>query len=392
MINDYPKMKTVYGTKAALFSFDYPKASKYDPEEIESIIYNHYKSYRLPVDKNDQDEIDEWHDDFAARICEIMPYFNKLYDSADAIIDPLKNIDISEYAETVDESLAQYLKARQKVENDMSESNFENANESGKTSNSTGHTTKEDAESASKNSITEDNDTRETNRAEEASEASESEKANAQSGYTNENSTSATYSENTTASDQNRSTSGNTLQKFSDTPQGAVANLDNGYLTNVTANNGSTSENSGSNESSESSGETDNTSNSSTLSSSAESASADLNRSSEVAENSSENRVSEGSENSERLSSQDITESLTGGENISGSESGTSSQSRERSEDMDEHGEDSRTRQNELNRSKTGYLGLSAGRLLKDYREALVDINSKLIKALSDMFYQLWVY
>lgn len=93
MMKNYPKMKTIFANKAALFNFTYPHATVYSYDTIETMLYNHFKNYRIAAE-NDEDDIEEWQDDFAARMNEIMPRFNKLFDTWDTITNPLRTVDV----------------------------------------------------------------------------------------------------------------------------------------------------------------------------------------------------------------------------------------------------------------------------------------------------------
>lgn len=272
MIFDFPRVEEAFEDYSDMFDFDYPKLESSQADEIEEMVYNHFKSYQLCV--KSPTKWAQYY--FAPRLNEIMPMFNKLYESADLIVEPLTNRNYT-------------------IEKSFSE-----------TENTSG----------SKDST------------------SAIEKADATSGYNNSNFSNTTgETVNVESSESIEGSNGNT-QKFSDTPQGAVTNLTNGYLTNVTLNDGTNEETT-------------------------------------TGSNSSEKEGSETGENRENF--------LTAN---SGSSNKTDNETTSKEN----------TIENESTETIVGYDNTDVSKLLEDYRKTIIDINTKLLEALADMFLQVYDY
>lgn len=270
MMFDFPRVEEAFASPIQMFPFDYPRLEGKQSEEIEEMIYNHFKSYQLCI-KSPLKWINYY---FAPRMNEIMPMFNKLYETADLIVEPLTNRNY-----TIEKSF-----------------------------------TETESTTGSKDST------------------SAVEKADATSGYNNANySNTKGETVNVETGETVEGSNGNT-QKFSDTPQGAVSNLTDGYLTNVTLNNGTNEESTSGTSATE----------------------------------------KEGTENSENR------------ENFLTANSGSSSKT----------DSESTTKENEITHTATesivGYDNTDVAKLLEDYRRTLIDINTKLIEALADMFLQVY--
>ena len=267
-IKSFPRLKESFPTANSLFDFTYPYGTS--KTTIENMIYNHFASYRLSrLNKTDWKTLY-----FAPRMNEIMPKFNKLYASADLIISPLQNMNWTEghsYSETLgrDDILT----------NDLSEV------------------------------IEANTDTSATN---------------ATSGYTNGN-CSSTESK---TSDTDKSNT----NKYSDTPQGSVTNITNGYLTNVTLNDDTSA--------------------------------------------TTETSATGGSTNSSYVDSN----SATGASESESTKTNTGTASR----DIDETRSGSRTI------THTGLFKESPAKLMEEYRKTIIDINSMLLNELASMFLQVY--
>lgn len=234
---------------------------------VESMIYNHFASYRLC--RRDKSKWKTLY--FAPRMNEIMPKFVKLYASADMIIQPLQNVNLQ-------------------TTRDLNE-------------------TKQDSGTA---------DSTTTNNLEQNVQTT-----NANSGYTNGNSS--------TTESNTGDTSKAHLNKYSDTPQGAVTNLSNGYLTNVTQDE-----------------DTDQITNTGST---------------------------EGSTNSSYVDSTNATNKQTDTGTVTREMDTTNSGSREVDETVSLVGMNTR---------------YSAGKLMEEYRNTIIDINTMLINELTDMFMQVY--
>lgn len=270
MMFDFPRVEEAFDGYDEMFDFDYPTLSDERADEIEEMIYKHYRSYKLCV----KSPLKWTKYYFAPRMNEIMPMFNKLYETADLIVEPLTNRNY-----TIEKSF-----------------------------------TETESTTGSKDST------------------SAIEKADATSGYNNANySNTKGETVNVETGETVEGSNGNT-QKFSDTPQGAVSNLTDGYLTNVTLNNGTNSESTSGNSETE----------------------------------------KEGTENGENR------------ENFLTANSGSSNKT----------DSESTTKENEISHSATetiiGYDNTDVAKLLEDYRKTIIDINTKLIEAIADMFLQVY--
>ena len=271
MIFDFPKLQEAFSAQAELFDgLDYDRGE--DEETIEKVIYEHYRTYQICA----KSPLKWKQYFFYPRLLEIMPKFNKLYATADLIIAPLTN------------------------------RNYTITKEFTETESTTG--TKDSTSAV--------------------------EKADATSGYNNSN-FSRTNGEtvNVETGETSEGTNSNT-KKFSDTPQGAVTNLSNGYLTNVTLDNGGNEETVSGTSATEKAG-------------------------TETNENR-ENFLTANSGNSNRTDNE------------------------------------STSKENEIEHSATetivGYDNTDVSKLLADYRNTIININEMLINEIADLFLQVYDY
>lgn len=234
---------------------------------VENMIYNHFASYRLC--RLDKTKWKTLY--FAPRMNEIMPKYIKLYASADLITQPLRNVDLT-------------------ITRDLDESKSDSGTIDGTTT----------------NNLTEN-----------------VQSTNANSGYTNGNSSTTESNTGDTAKAH--------LNKFSDTPQGAVTNLTNGYLTNVTQD--------------------------------------------EDTDQITSTGATEGSTNSSYVDSTNATNEKTNTGTVTRDVDTTSTGSRGLDETVTQVGINTR---------------YSAGKLLEEYRNTIININTMLIKELADLFMQVY--
>ena len=294
MIIEFPKLQDSF-TQTELFDgLDYDKGD--NEEVIEKVIYEHFRTYQIssksPV---------KWKNlFFYPRLLEIMPMFNKLYASADLIVEPLtnRNYTISKtFSET--ESTSGSKDATSEIEKADATSGYNNSNFS-----------------------------------------------NSKDYYDTENKSNSTSE--TIGVDTSETVSGtnSNTKKFSDTPQGAVANLTDGYLTNVTLDSASNSEGTTGSSDTESS-------------------------KSETAENTSSSESSETGENRENF--------LTAN---SGNSSKTDTETTSKENSISNSSEE----------TIIGYDNTDVAKLLADYRDTIININQKLIEAIADLFIQVYDY
>lgn len=270
MTGTYPKMKAIYATKAALFDFTYPHSSVYSYQTIEDMLYNHFKNYRIAAHEDDAEDIEEWKEDFAARLNEIMPRFNKLYDTWDSIQNPLRTVDI-----------------RQQISSERDVADTGTVEHEGSSENH-----------------------REGSNSEQATNESDANNSHAATNYQNGNVEAE--------------------KKFSDTPQGSIQNVTDGYLTNYT-------------------------------------------KDGEARNSSSVDSANDQSHNEGQSSSQGTNE-----------EDGTASFGNLQTNNLkrDDDFEETLTR--------SGYEGSAVAELMEKYRRGIDDYNSQLINAVSDFFIMIY--
>ena len=268
MFRQYPKLKELFATSASLFNFSYPHAQTYSYQTIETMLYNHFKNYGISA-VNDEDVL-EWKEDFEARMNEIMPKYNKLYDTWDSITNPLRTVDIHQDIVT---------------QRDI-------------------------ADTGTVGNIGANGSTVTNNLQERDDYIEEGNASHASSDYANGNVESE--------------------KKFSDTPQGSVQNIDDGYLTNYTK------------------------------------------------DGQASNSSSVGSSNDQDHKESTNVRANTGTIQTQGNTSNTMTNNLKR--DDDSNGDI----------DKVGYEGTAIAELMDKYRRGIDDYNSKLINAISDFFIMIY--
>ena len=176
-LTKYPRLKEKYENKTALFTgVSYTAPVVYSNADLQTMIYNHFKNYRLAADVTeceDDEEIAEaiadWHDSFAARMYEIMPAFSKLLDSAEIQIEPLKTVDITQTLEGL-ESLSELM---EESANSTGHVGGEHSDSDATKSGSTRSADTTEATQTSTESTDEDTRTRETETQESAGKQSD---------------------------------------------------------------------------------------------------------------------------------------------------------------------------------------------------------------------------
>ena len=440
-IKDYPKLKEVY-TKTTLFNFDYTEPSEYSADAIESVIYNHYKNYRIGVDTDDPDDVEEWHDYFEARIQEIMPTYAKLFDSLEIEFDPLMTKDIAIHATTAHDALNTDDSANSGTTGTQSTGNSTQTNE--QVSEHAGESITDDANSSVTSRDTSGTDGKTSTRTDDLKEVLESDSTRTDdlsetiSGAKSEAKTSATTSAETsegmaTRADDLYTTESGTMdhnsteaksryensnieteKRFSDMPQGSVANIDDGYLTTYgkdgEAKNGS-SVDSGTGEAHDTSARTvENGGTQDTASSS------NVNRDQSTDEATNEQHDEVKSNEGTQVTETDQTKTNTGTQKVV--DSGNSSESTdeesestgtsatvdsstdrsngqtsntEASATQGTHSDEAHARHaidedTEHNETIKGYEGYPVSDLILKYRETIVNYNKMLIREVADLF------
>ena len=300
MFRQYPKLKEVFATSASLFNFSYPHAQTYSYQTIETMLYNHFKNYGISA-ISDEDVI-EWKEDFEARMNEIMPQFNKWYDTWDSISNPLRTVDIHQDIVT---------------QRDVTDTGtVGNIGASGSTT--TNNLQERD------DYIAEDVQTNDLEKHNEYSDDGSSSHANSE--YNNGNVESE--------------------KKFSDTPQGSVQNIDNGYLTNYTKDGQATN-------------------------------SSSVGSANDQDHKEGENTQTDTGTITNHKESTDV-RANTGTVQVQGTNSNTMTNNLKR--DDDSNGDI----------DKLGYEGTAVAELMDKYRRGIDDYNSKLINAISDFFIMIY--
>lgn len=273
-----------------IFNFNFPIFDENYRSVLETKILKHFYTREIG-----EETVGLWKLRLNTRLNEIMPYYNKLYESELLEFNPLYTIDLT------------------KINDGNIKTNANNSEKIDDKANKISDTSKTSNEVS--NSVNENN------------------KIN---NALSKNSTITTANDNV----QNSNTEWNL---YSDTPQGAIANIDDeSYLTNATknTNNGT------------STSKTDNLSNSDT-------------------------KMSSVDKNESKISGL-----RKGGEKITGIDTNNYNRLRNAFDN-------SNTTENYLERI-VGYNGSNASKLLSDYRSTFINIDVMILNELEDLFFQLW--
>ena len=341
-------------SRANIFNFDYPIFDLSYKPILESKILRHYYTREIC-----EETVGLWKLRLEDKLNLIMPYYNQMYRSELIEFNPMYDVDITtthggskEGSKTDNGNKTEMRGTSEDVLNGEIITNNESTTNS---ENSVGFNVES------------------SNRDKTANQQNENTGASA----TNNNLTESGNATSNTANNDNVTTtnSDNKLDKYSDTPQGSVTNLTNGFLTNVrdiTENKNDTT-----NTLSASTG-TSNTSNNKTENTvSTESNTGKLNRSENDEYNStnsqtqnrdvSENRIVNGSKN--KNESRNKTESKTSAENATTTMTNI--------EQYIEHVQ-----------GKRGTVSYS--KMLQEFRKTFLNIDAMIIEELNDLFFGLW--
>lgn len=181
-------------SRANIFNFTYPIFDESYKPVLETKILRHYYTREIC-----EETAGLWKLRLCDRLNLIMPYYNKLYESELLKFNPLYDVDITR---THGKSI-EGKKTDEGLENNSNTSSENKSSSNANTNNKT-RTTETDRNEQNLRANTQKID-----------------------GTTAQNSNTATSDQSTTNGSNTR------LDKYSDTPQGSVSNLTNGFLTNV---------------------------------------------------------------------------------------------------------------------------------------------------------------
>lgn len=321
---DYTDINEIIADSQDAVIGDYPIFDENYRSTLNTKILKHYYTREIS-----EETVGLWKLRLNTRMNEIMPYYNKLYESELLKFNPLYDVDL--YTTHSGTESKNETNSEQNQDDRTENKSYSNQSERVGTES----TSTDTATDSTSNSV---NDT------ENKSEGNTSNQANSKGNTL------------TTGSDQK-----NTVDKYSDTPQGAITGLaDDNYLTNarMVENNDSNTQNSSQNAQSEGSSQ---------FSENGSSTSSATNTASE------KGKANSNTENTDKTNS-------IATENMSAKRKGERNGSRDiaSTEDYLEHVYGKRDK------------GYSYAKLLQEFRDTFLNIDMLIITNLSDLFFGLW--
>ena len=324
-----------------IFNFEYPKWNSEYNEMLEEKILRTYYMREIGVETYGLFKLR-----LQVKLNDIMPYYNKLYESEKLKFDPLKEIDLSTVY--TKEGNSSYEKLVERILNEVIAKN--------------GVVVKTDSRDLTEGGGETHTENKTNGRVEDLSKHTADDKYLTSESITDEDVVGQ--------SDSNTNQDGNDWSLFSDTPQGTTSNINlgsNDYLTNATRKIGES--------------ETlDNTTFSNSKNQNIEGNVSEHNTG-DVLQNNSIDETEEKTGNKEF----NKTENLTGKSN----ESITDESNKDRTDNKKEDG--SRNSIEEFTQTMTGKNSVkSYSALVKEYRHTFLNIDRMVIEDLSDLFINLW--
>ena len=324
-----------------IFNFDYPKWDSEYNEMLEEKILRTYYMREIGVETYGLFKLR-----LQVKLNDIMPYYNKLYESEKLKFDPLKEIDLSTVY--TKEGNSSYEKLVERILNEVIAKN--------------GVVVKTDSRDLTEGGGETHTENKTNGRVEDLSKHTADDKYLTSESITDEDVVGQ--------SDSNTNQDGNDWSLFSDTPQGTTSNINlgsNDYLTNVTRKIGE----------------------SETLDNTTFSNSKNQNIEGNVSEHNTGNVLQNNSvdETEEKTGNKEFnkTENLTGNSN----ESITDESNKDRTDNKKEDG--SRNSIEEFTQTMTGKNSVkSYSALVKEYRHTFLNIDRMVIEEMGDLFMNLW--
>ena len=324
-----------------MFNFDYPKWDSEYNEMLEEKILRTYYMREIGVETYGLFKLR-----LQVKLNDIMPYYNKLYESEKLKFDPLKEIDLSTVY--TKEGNSSYEKLVERILNEVIAKN--------------GVVVKTDSRDLTEGGGETHTENKTNGRVEDLSKHTADDKYLTSESITDEDVVGQ--------SDSNTNQDGNDWSLFSDTPQGTTSNINlgsNDYLTNVTRKIGE----------------------SETLDNTTFSNSKNQNIEGNVSEHNTGNVLQNNSvdETEEKTGNKEFnkTENLTGNSN----ESITDESNKDRTDNKKEDG--SRNSIEEFTQTMTGKNSVkSYSALVKEYRHTFLNIDRMVIEEMGDLFMNLW--
>lgn len=324
-----------------IFNFDYPKWDSEYNEMLEEKILRTYYMREIGVETYGLFKLR-----LQVKLNDIMPYYNKLYESEKLKFDPLKEIDLSTVY--TKEGNSSYEKLVERILNEVIAKN--------------GVVVKTDSRDLTEGGGETHTENKTNGRVEDLSKHTADDKYLTSESITDEDVVGQ--------SDSNTNQDGNDWSLFSDTPQGTTSNINlgsNDYLTNATRKIGE----------------------SETLDNTTFSNSKNQNIEGNVSEHNTGNVLQNNSvdETEEKTGNKEFnkTENLTGNSN----ESITDESNKDRTDNKKEDG--SRNSIEEFTQTMTGKNSVkSYSALVKEYRHTFLNIDRMVIEEMTDLFINLW--
>ena len=324
-----------------IFNFDYPKWDSEYNEMLEEKILRTYYMREIGVETYGLFKLR-----LQVKLNDIMPYYNKLYESEKLKFDPLKEIDLSTVY--TKEGNSSYEKLVERILNEVIAKN--------------GVVVKTDSRDLTEGGGETHTENKTNGRVEDLSKHTADDKYLTSESITGEDVVGQ--------SDSNTNQDGNDWSLFSDTPQGTTSNINlgsNDYLTNATRKIGE----------------------SETLDNTTFSNSKNQNIEGNVSEHNTGNVLQNNSvdETEEKTGNKEFnkTENLTGNSN----ESITDESNKDRTDNKKEDG--SRNSIEEFTQTMTGKNSVkSYSALVKEYRHTFLNIDRMVIEEMGDLFMNLW--
>ena len=324
-----------------IFNFEYPKWNSEYNEMLEEKILRTYYMREIGVETYGLFKLR-----LQVKLNDIMPYYNKLYESEKLKFDPLKEIDLSTVY--TKEGNSSYEKLVERILNEVIAKN--------------GVVVKTDSRDLTEGGGETHTENKTNGRVEDLSKHTADDKYLTSESITDEDVVGQ--------SDSNTNQDGNDWSLFSDTPQGTTSNINlgsNDYLTNVTRKIGE----------------------SETLDNTTFSNSKNQNIEGNVSEHNTGNVLQNNSvdETEEKTGNKEFnkTENLTGKSN----ESITDESNKDRTDNKKEDG--SRNSIEEFTQTMTGKNSVkSYSALVKEYRHTFLNIDRMVIEEMTDLFINLW--
>lgn len=333
----------ISGAIPKVFDFTFPIFDESYRNVLCGKILKHYYTREIC-----EETVGLWKLRLSTRLNEIMPYYNQLYKSEALEFNPLFDVDYTRDSEQKHNGTDNVTKSNSRnISEDTDNTNTKNGAQTRTISGSIAGTEKT------------------TNVGEKTtdSDGGYSETGKRIISGTNNNESNTTTSADTTVTKTER-------DMYSDTPQGALTNLETGeYLTNARKKTGE--------ENNETDGSSNGTSNTTYNETNDDTKSGTNNFLETVNDNFESNRTNNSTESKTDKNTENSTDKFTGNRTTVDTENGSNNRTIQSTEDYLEH--------------ISGKMGsVSYSKMLMEFRETFLNIDMMVINALADLFFNLW--